>query len=90
MHSDAFPETRRSGMDTLMGRPSPSARVELHCLTHLARELRMASAEYRSLALYAGPLHRLTLESKRRVEQVNTMLFDETERLRSDSMTIPL
>jgi len=40
----------------------------------IADELRYATADYRMLALHAGPLHPITLEAKRRVVHLTAML----------------
>ena len=67
MPSDAIPGMRHSGEPT---------RSSL-----LTRELHFADSEYRSLALHAGPLHRLTLDAKRRVDQIAWLLRAEIERV---------
>jgi hypothetical protein len=49
----------------------------------LSRELRFANADYRMLALHAGPSHSITLDAKQRAAQLSALLRAETERLRS-------
>ena len=46
----------------------------------LSRELHCADVDYRSLALHAGPLHRMTLDAKQRAADLATLLCAETER----------
>jgi hypothetical protein len=45
--------------------------------------LRFANADYRMLALHAGPLHSVTLDAKQRAARLAALLRAETERLRS-------
>jgi hypothetical protein len=49
----------------------------------LSRELRFANADYRMLALHAGPSHDLTLDAKQRAAKLAAQLRAETEKLRS-------
>ena len=55
----------------------------------LSRELRFAKADYRTLALHAGPSDRITLDAKQLVTRLSDLLQAETERLRSEGRTQP-
>ena len=69
-------------IETLSDRP--------HSLrTMLSRELRCAKADYRTLALHAGPLDRITLEAKQLVTRLSALLQVEIERLRSEGREQP-
>ncbi len=50
----------------------------------LSRELRFAMADYRTLALHAGPSDRNTLDAKQLVTRLSALLQAEIERLRSE------
>ncbi len=52
--------------------------------TMLSRELRFAEADYRTLALHAGPSDRITLDAKQLVTRLSVLLQEEIERLRSE------
>ncbi len=57
--------------------------------TMLSHELRFAKADYRTLALHAGPLDRITLEAKQLVTRLSALLQAEIERLRSEGREQP-
>ena len=90
MCSYAIPGSGQAGTDALPGYGIPREPLELPRLTLLSRELRRANADYRSLALHAGPLHRLTLDARGRVDHIAAMLRAETERLRSSAVSTPV
>ena len=50
----------------------------------LLRELRFANADYRMLALHAGPSHSITLDAKQRAARIAALLREETERMRNE------
>ena len=56
-----------------------TSKSEPLCIT-LSRELHCADVDYRSLALHAGPLHSMTLEAKRRADDLATLLSAATGR----------
>ena len=80
MGSDVHPEPGPRGTRTPPDRGPVRERCESSHLVALSRQLRLASADFRSLALHAGPMHRLTIDARRRVEHFSAMLHAETEK----------
>ena len=98
MAPDTFLDADRSGeMRTSLGNSCDDARCLIetradraHSLrTMLSRELSFAKADYRTLALHAGPLDRITLEAKQLVTRLSALLQAEIERLRSEGREQP-
>ena len=83
-----LPEPASPCMGQLPDRRIARGGPEQANLIALSRELRLASADFRSLALHAGPMHRLTVDAKGRVDHFAALLHAETEKLRS-AMTAP-
>ncbi len=67
-------------------RPPGAAVERTHSLrTMLSRELRFAEAEYRMLALHAGPSDSITLDAKQQVARLSALLRAETARTRDEA-----